>query len=148
MDNTMAESCILYVSKNAKKPSLAVKGPSEEEEQVAVVKWCKLHGVPVVHVPNEGKRSAAAGAALKRAGMQSGFPDLFIPKPVNGYHGLMIEMKVGKNKPTANQIEWLKTLAGEGYATCVRWGSDSTIQTIERYLTEKSKAKGNKLTKS
>lgn len=107
---------------------------TETQEQITVVEFCQLRRIPIVHIPNEGKRSAVAGGILKRAGMQSGFPDLFIPKASKGYHGLFIEMKVGKNKPTERQNEWLKTLSEEGYAVCVRYGSADAIATIERYL--------------
>ena len=110
--------------------------PNEEQEQAAVVDWCDLHGIPVVHIPNEGKRSAWAGAALKRAGMQPGFPDLFIPLARKGYHGLFVEMKVGKNKPTEKQKEWIKRLSKEGYAACVRYGADAAISTIQAYVKE------------
>ena len=108
--------------------------PNEEQEQAAVVDWCDLHGIPVVHIPNEGRRSAYTGANLKRMGMRPGFPDLFIPVARMGYHGLFVEMKVGKNKPTRAQIEWLRRLDAEGYAVCVRYGADEAIGSIEFYM--------------
>ncbi len=74
---------------------------------------------------------------MKRAGLSPGFPDLFIPKAVCGYHGLFIEMKVGTNKPTENQKAWLKLLSDEGYATCVRWGANAAIESIKKYLNQK-----------
>lgn len=117
-----------------KRSDSAPPNPSEEDEQAVVVEWCEIAGLPIVHIPNEGKRSIVAGARLKRAGMQSGFPDLFIPKAANGYHGLFIEMKVGNNKPTKKQAEWLKLLADEGYATCVRYGADAAIRSIQNYI--------------
>lgn len=108
--------------------------PTESEEQATVVDWCDLHGIPVVHIPNEGRRSAYTGANLKRMGMRPGFPDLFIPIARMGYHGLFVEMKVGKNKPTRAQIEWLRRLDAEGYAVCVRYGADAAIKSIENYI--------------
>lgn len=111
-----------------------IPSPSEEDEQAVVVEWCEIVGIPIVHIPNEGKRSPVAGARLKRAGMKSGFPDLFVPKAVNGYHGLFIEMKVGNNKPTKKQLEWMNLLSGEGYATCVRYVADAAIASIQKYM--------------
>lgn len=75
-----------------------------------------------------------AGAMLKRAGMRSGFPDLFIPVPTSKYHGLMIEMKVGYNKPTEHQKYWLKLLSNQGYMTCLCYGADEAIKSIRTYL--------------
>ena len=37
-------------------------------------------------------------------------PDLFLPVGRGSYHGLFIELKYGKNKPTEKQTEWLKSL--------------------------------------
>lgn len=110
------------------------KKSSETKEQEAVVTWCRLNRVPVVHIPNEGKRSAAYGAALKRAGMQKGFPDLFFPIPSGQYHGLFIEMKYGKNKPTPEQESWLSSLSAVGYFCSVCYGYDAAVKTIRKYL--------------
>lgn len=111
-------------------------GSSEAAEQEAVIQWCDLNRIPIVHIANEGKRSVVYGAALKRAGMRPGFPDLFIPIAANGYHGLFIEMKYGKNKPTQNQTIWLQILKDAGYATCVRYDSYAAINTIKNYIKE------------
>lgn len=107
---------------------------SEESEQIAVVMWCDLMNVPVVHIPNEGKRSVRVGAKMKKLGLRSGFPDLFIPLSRGGYHGFFIEMKVKPNKPTANQKEWLSRLSKEGYACTVCYGSEDAIKMIDAYL--------------
>lgn len=107
---------------------------SEAGEQEAVIQYCDLKHIPVVHIPNEGKRSVTAGARLKRAGMRTGFPDLFVPRANQGYNGLFIEMKYGHNKPTEKQREWLKLLADEGYCCAVCYGFDEAVKVIERYL--------------
>lgn len=107
---------------------------SEISEQIAVVEYCDLRHIPVVHIPNEGKRSVVYAANLKRAGMRPGFPDLFIPRVRGKYHGLFIEMKYGNGKTTADQEEWLRTLSGEGYAVRVCYGFDEAVRSIEAYL--------------
>ena len=107
---------------------------SEEQEQIAVVQWCDFKNIPVVHIPNEGKRSVAYGSRLKRMGMRSGFPDLFIPLVRCGFHGFFIEMKVGYNKPTENQKRWLTALTKEGYACTVCYSADDAIKMIDAYI--------------
>ncbi len=109
-------------------------GPKEDEVTAAVVEYCSLRGVPVAHVPNEGKRSPQQGAKLKRMGLSPGFPDLVIPLPCGVYHGLYIELKVGNNKTTADQKRWLTKLSTNGYAATACWGVDEAMNTISRYL--------------
>ncbi len=106
---------------------------SESAEQIAVVEYCDLLHIPVVHIPNEGKRSVSYAAILKSMGLRSGFPDLFVPRARGGYHGLFIEMKYGKNKTTKEQKEWLERLSAEGYACAVCYGAAEAIKTIESY---------------
>ena len=77
---------------------MAIK--TEDGEQEALIMYCDLAGIPVVHIPNEGKRSTAYGARMKRIGLRSGFPDLFFPVARGGFHGLFVEMKVGSNRAT------------------------------------------------
>ena len=109
-------------------------GPKEDNVTVAVVEYCYMRGVPVAHVPNEGKRSPQQGAKLKRMGMSRGFPDLVIPLPCGAYHGLYIELKVGNNKTTAEQKRWLTKLNANGYAATACWGVDEAMSVINRYL--------------
>ena len=115
----------------------AVKRPvyasSEDAEQEAVVEYCDLLHIPIVHIPNEGKRSLSYAARMKRMGLRSGFPDLLVPLARGGYHGLFIEMKYGKNKTTKEQKEWLERLSAEGYACAVCYNAAEAIKTIENY---------------
>lgn len=110
--------------------------PTETQEQQAVVEWCDFMKIPIVHIPNEGKRSAYYGQQLKRAGMRKGFPDLFIPLACGSYHGLFVEMKVGRNKTTEDQERWLSLLCVNGYKTCVCYGYDEAVTEIKKYIRE------------
>ena len=120
----------------------AVKKPvyasSEDAEQEAVVEYCDLLHIPIVHIPNEGKRILSYAARMKKMGLRRGFPDLLVPLARGGYHGLSIEMKYGKNKITKEQKEWLERLAAEGYACAVCYGAAEAIKTIESYNRRKS----------
>ena len=79
----------------------------EALEQEAVVKYCELKRIPIFAIPNGGKRNAKEAYFMKRTGVKAGVPDLCVPVAKKGYHGLYIEMKYGKNKPTEAQEEWM-----------------------------------------
>jgi hypothetical protein len=70
----------------------------------------------------------------KKSGYKKGFPDLFIYEPRGEYHGLAIELKVGYNKPTLEQLTWLNKLTERGYLAMSSNGLDQTIEIIETYL--------------
>lgn len=86
------------------------------------------------HVPNGGKRDKATAVALKRQGVKAGVPDIVLPTAREGYHGLYIELKAGKNKTTQNQEKWLKYLEKQGYFTAVCYGWQVAAELIEKYL--------------
>ena len=106
---------------------------SEELEQAAVVSWCEVKHIPIIHIPNEGKRSAAYAARLKRMGLRPGFPDLFIPLARGIYHGLFIEMKYAGGRASGAQEGWLRLLSKEGYAVSICYGFDEAKRIIEKY---------------
>lgn len=108
--------------------------PSESEEQIAVIEYCDLKGIPIYHIANEGKRTRYTGDLLKRMGMRKGVPDLCVPLARGKYHGFYIEMKSQTGKPTNDQISWLKTLKSNGYATAICYGADEAIGKIEKYM--------------
>lgn len=113
---------------------------SEKTEQETVIQWCgwqqgKYPELKLIyHVPNGGSRNTVEAANLKRQGVKAGVPDLCLPVPKNGYHGLYIEMKYGKNKTTEKQEEWLKELTVQGYFTAVCYGAEEAKRVIARYL--------------
>lgn len=107
---------------------------SEADEQAAVVEWCDLHHVPCFHIPNGGLRDPRTAAGLKRQGVKAGVPDLCVPVPKGKYHSLYIEMKYGRNKPTAQQVKWLTYLQHAGFCAYVCYGADDAIALLERYL--------------
>lgn len=112
---------------------------SEAEEQAALFRWAAY--IPELKymyaVPNGGKRQAREAANLKRQGVKAGVPDICLPLPKGKYHGLYIEMKVGKNKPSDKQKEYIEYLSSVGYATCVCYGFDEAMRAITVYLDER-----------
>ena len=109
-------------------------GKSESSEQIAVVEYCDLRGIPIIHIANESKRSKTYGAQLKRMGMRKGFPDLFVPVALNGYHGLFIEMKSDSGKLSEKQREWLMTLTKQGYLCRVCRSFEAATALINNYI--------------
>jgi len=86
------------------------------------------------HIPNGGKRNITTAKRLKDEGVKAGVPDLFLPVSRGGFFGLFIEMKVGKNKTTEKQNEWIAALQEEGYKVAVCYGCESAMEEIMNYL--------------
>lgn len=113
---------------------------SESQEQINLFKWagfasCKYPDLEwMYHIPNGGKRDIGTAKKLKAEGVKSGVPDICLPVPRSGFHGLYIEMKVGKNKTTDNQDRWLEVLSEQGYKTCICYGWESASEVLIKYL--------------
>lgn len=100
------------------------------EDAVPQLKW-------VYAVPNGNFRSWSVGAALKSEGVKKGISDICVPFEgrINEcyYPGAYIEMKAGDNKLSSEQKDFLKFVAGQGYATLESWHYDTTLDFIEAY---------------
>ena len=120
--------------------------PTEAEEQAALFQWAAYY--PELRfmyaVPNGGSRNVIEARNLKRQGVKSGVPDICLPVAAGGYHGLYIELKVGKNKLSENQKQWLEYLNKAGYMTKVCYGFQEARETIAGYISnwERSGANG------
>lgn len=88
---------------------------SEAQEQCKLIKWADKCVQMKIHpelsmlyaVPNGGKRDRIEAAHLKLQGVKAGVPDLCLAVPKGKYHGLYIELKVGRNKTSEHQDKWL-----------------------------------------
>ncbi len=113
---------------------------TEHSEQVALFEWAKANESRHLQlglmfaIPNGGKRHIGTGRKLKAEGVKSGVPDIFLGVPRNGKHGLFIELKVGKNKPSKNQLWWIHSLRAEGYAVEVCYGFEEARDAIIDFL--------------
>ncbi len=114
---------------------------SEDAEQEKVVCWAKLmsNAYPdlelLYHVPNGGSRNKAEASKLRRMGVRAGVPDLVLPVPRAGYAGLYIELKVGENRPSNSQKDWLEKLTIQGYQALVCYGGNEAIRALQQYIT-------------
>ncbi len=120
------------------------KWPTEHAEQVTLVQWFDAaypqYAGRLFAIPNGGWRAKAQAIKLQLEGVRSGVPDLFLPVPANGKHGLFIEMKRTKGgRLTPEQREWLKYLCDAGYAGHCCAGFESARKAVELYITLQKK---------
>lgn len=124
---------------------------TEAQEQKFLFQWAGLarQKYPelelLFHVPNGGKREKREAVSLKKEGVKAGVPDLILPVARGEYFGLYIELKVGRNKPSAHQLEWIENLKEQGYFVKVCYGWIEASETITNYL-EQPKTEVIKLT--
>lgn len=110
----------------------------ETAEQIKLFDWARMNQeyIPelelLFHVPNEGKR--ANGNVLAAMGMKKGVPDIFLPVAKRGYHGLVIEMKYGKNRTSEAQYHFLDLLQQQGWHTAVCYTFEQARDVIRHYL--------------
>lgn len=115
--------------------------PTEEQEQIVVFQWAELmaNRYPelnlIMHIPNGGLRSKPEAVRFKRAGVKKGVPDIFLPVPKKGYHGLWIEMKRQKGgRLSPEQKAWIDNLNAQGYLAARCDGADDAIRVIKEYI--------------
>lgn len=140
---------------------------SEDQIQKGIIKeldFRRIDGVPmssyIHHSPNggeraskvgdNGKRYSPEGQKLKAMGTKAGFPDLFVFKPMSGFHGLFVELKKAKKgkyleliinneKPKGteaqdSQVAMISNLNKQGYIAVVAYGHDPAVSIIKDYL--------------
>ena len=113
---------------------------TEHDEQVALFKWAAhmTFRYPELDllfaIPNGGKRDKIIAIQLQREGVKPGVPDVCLPVPRQGWHGLFIELKYGRNTPTEYQLSWLERLTEHGYLAVVCYGWQDAVEVIKDYL--------------
>ena len=86
-------------------------------------------------VPNGARlRSVQHARRVHDEGMRSGVPDIICAAPYRGKAGLAIEMKVGKNKPTPNQVMWHTRLRHFGWQVSVCYSAMSAFMVWADYV--------------
>lgn len=122
----------------------------------ALAKWAGMqrNSIPalyaLVYIPNDGKRTPAAGGILKSMGMRAGVFDYLLAAPsrsacyplrhVNGSgpaHGLWIEMKSEDDDLSEEQRLWNRIANDNGYATVMVRTWIAARDNILDYLGEK-----------
>lgn len=85
-------------------------------------------------IPNGGHRHPVTAAKMKAAGVKPGVSDLFLAYPHQDKHGLWIELKVGKGKPSRDQLAWIDSMVEVDYLAMVVWGWKSVVDSVDAYL--------------
>lgn len=113
---------------------------AEHDEQALLFEWALLERFHIPElallfaIPNAARRSYGAANYMRAEGLKSGVPDIFLPVPRSGWHGLFIEMKFGRGKPSDNQIAWMQSLREQGYPVEVTYGFEDARNIILAYL--------------
>lgn len=114
--------------------------PYESVEQAISLVWLACNNTEAFDLttatPMGGYRPKGAGGQMKGEGAKPGYPDLLMDMPMNGYHGLRIEMKkfCKSAKASAVQVKWLSTLNRYGYRAVLCRGHQAAIYEIAAYL--------------
>lgn len=133
----------LIIKKTKSKPitpeQLAESG-TEDGNQSALFAWAALNTEQypqlknLFAIPNGGNRHIVEAIKFVGTGTRSGVPDTMLAWPSKNFAGLFIELKVGKNKPSKEQNDWLKRLSDAGYMTSVQWSWEGARDLIIDYL--------------
>lgn len=109
---------------------------TEAQEQTMIFNWAKYNPELkwLFAIPNGGNRSIIEATHLKYQGVKKGVSDMCLALPKGKYHGLFIELKAGKNKPSAEQKEFISYANDQGYLAKVCYGHEEAINLIEKYL--------------
>ena len=114
-----------------------IKSP-EARLQESCFQWFRLQYPSYFYlffsIPNGGSRNIREAVNLKKTGVVAGVSDTFLAFPRNGYHGLFIEFKSGKNKLTVNQVQFSNTVISAGYQFEVIRSFDEFKDLIEKYI--------------
>lgn len=114
---------------------------TEHELQVLIIAECAIRANQdsrwglIFAIPNGGHRDIRVATRLKAEGVRAGVPDLFLPVPARGLHGLWLEIKIGRNRQTIQQVRWADNLKLMGYGYIVVYDDAAfAIRVIEHYL--------------
>ena len=108
----------------------------EDHLHRACCDWLDLQfkGLHYTHPANEGKRTSFEQHKAKALRMKPGVPDLLIFEPKGSFAGLAVELKYGKNKPTAEQFAFLEQLGKRNWKTAIIYSIDNFIELVNEYM--------------
>lgn len=111
---------------------------NETNEQKQLIQWTRTDPryQYLFHIPNESVGGTGWLVRNRQMGVKSGVPDLFYPIPLNGYHGMFIEMKTEKGRPSQEQQKWISALETFGYKCVVAHGWEEAKEALMEYVEE------------
>lgn len=124
--------------------ALKTTRPSEHQEQsrfFAVIRRMaetdpRLQGA--FAIPNGFLDSKSKRIRAWEEGILSGVPDVFIPWPSKGHHGLFLEFKAQGGRVTKAQEDFLNLAHSRGYKAQVVYGLREGLQALKDYLEEEA----------
>lgn len=104
--------------------------------QASFVEWfnLKLPQYLLYAIPNGGKRFLREAVRLKRQGVLAGVPDLFLAEQRKGFGGLYLELKVGRNGLSQEQVRIHAYLRVRGYKVDVCRSFEECVKSVCEYL--------------
>lgn len=108
----------------------------EQHLQMQVIEYIRYQypNILFFHTPNEGRKTPFERYLFQIMGGVSGVPDLIILEPRKQYHGLFIEIKTDKGKPTENQLKFIDKLQTRNYFATFAYGFEEAKEIINNYL--------------
>lgn len=113
------------------------KSSPEHDLQVRCVWWFRMQykKAMIFAIPNGGHRNVVVARRMKDEGVMKGVPDLCVPYPSRGFHGLYVEMKAGKKgKVSTEQEQVMDELSERGYRCAVCRDFDEFKAVVDRYM--------------
>ena len=109
----------------------------EAELQAKCVEWMRKNDyLFVASAVTQYKNGARTAAGLARRGVEAGVPDLLIlEKPARGRNGILaVELKIGNNRISEKQAEWLGRAKARGHVTVVAYTLDEFTRAVMSHL--------------
>lgn len=115
-----AESCANRPRKRRGNPEAAV--------QRAIKQRLTLYGCVCVAIPNEGRRSAALGRAMKQTGLLPGIPDMLVLQRPG--KAAFLEVKAEKGRVSPAQHDAHEMLRRLGHHVAVVRSQDEAVEAL------------------
>jgi len=120
---------------------LTPKNMSESIHQKSLMQWARMHwwGKYFFHIPNEIPVSFLSNpwpilSKRKAEGVLKGVLDNFLMIPVDGYHGLWIELKAHGKKPSKDQLRFMDMCLSMDYQAEWSDNLDRSMELITNYM--------------
>lgn len=88
----------------------------------------------IFSIPNGARTAMSVAVRLKRTGLLSGVPDLFIPHAHGGYFGFFIEIKSKTGRISDEQSDFLHFLGGQKYRVACFNTFEDFAKNVAEYL--------------
>lgn len=115
---------------------------TEAQIQTQVAAYLRMRHPGIVFTATLGGLRLTPGVVrkIKAAGYHNGIPDLLILAPRGRYHGMALELKSDKGRPSVEQINTIRKLTDAGYYCAITYGAREPIEQIMYYFGEDTHA--------